>query len=118
MPRIYDNIEQQLVPALRETIAVATNGDFCVGFFNLRGWRCIAPDIDRWPGGEGHCCRILVEGRRGRHRGGDWAAGARLARGDGEVRSARIAGRGGAGVLAAYAVPPGGWVAARGPTAK
>ncbi|NUP98772.1 MAG: DEAD/DEAH box helicase family protein [Armatimonadetes bacterium] len=60
MPRIFDNIEQQLLPALRETIAVAQSGDFCVGYFNLRGWRAIADHIEPWLGGEGHCCRVLV----------------------------------------------------------
>lgn len=30
MPRIFDNIDQSLVPALRETIEVADRADFCV----------------------------------------------------------------------------------------
>ena len=60
MPRIFDNIEQQLLPALRETIAVAHSGDFCVGYFNLRGWRAIADEVECWTGGAGNCCRVLV----------------------------------------------------------
>ena len=60
MPRIFDNIENDLLPALKETIALSDRGDFCVGFLNLRGWKAIASDIERWTGGEAHCCRLLV----------------------------------------------------------
>jgi hypothetical protein len=39
MLRILDNIEQQLLSALQETLKLANRGNFCVGYFNLRGWK-------------------------------------------------------------------------------
>ena len=61
MPRIFDNLEagSRLLPALQETLALSSRADFCVGYFNLRGWRDLAPYVDEWSSGDGPC-RVLI----------------------------------------------------------
>lgn len=51
MARIYDNIDANFTDGLHE---IVNNGvkrvDFCVGYFNPRGWNLIMDNIDRLPG--------------------------------------------------------------------
>ncbi len=60
MPEIYDNITTPLLPELRRAIDHAARADFCVGYFNLRGWREIEDKIEELTGGESANCRLLV----------------------------------------------------------
>jgi hypothetical protein len=56
----FSNIDQQLLPTLKTTLSVSHRSDFCVGYFNLRGWRQLDEHIEGWAGGDGECCRLLV----------------------------------------------------------
>lgn len=60
MPTIYDNIEQQLLNGLFDCLTVSDRSDFCVGYFNLRGWKQVADHLDRYSGIEAETCRLLI----------------------------------------------------------
>lgn len=70
MARIYDNIEVKFKEGL---LGIMSSGgveriDFCVGYFNLRGWNMIVNQVDELPGGyvyendeqKYRVCRLLV----------------------------------------------------------
>ena len=61
MPRIFDNFapDSRLLPALQETLNLSSRADFCVGYFNLRGWGGLAPYVDNWNDDDGPC-RVLI----------------------------------------------------------
>jgi superfamily II DNA or RNA helicase len=60
MSSIYDNIEQPILPELQAYLKQAYRADFCVGYFNLRGWRQLDADIEKFEGEDGQACRLLV----------------------------------------------------------
>ena len=61
MPDIFDNLtpESRLLKAIQTTLGVSSRADFCVGYFNLRGWKHIESQIDGWDG-KAQQCRVLV----------------------------------------------------------
>ena len=67
MPRIFDNIDQDLLSALRATMQVSQRSDFCVGYLNLRGWQSIDDLVQTWDPAAGQICRVLVGMQRPPH---------------------------------------------------
>jgi superfamily II DNA or RNA helicase len=64
MPRIFDNNatypEQVMLHELRASLQESQRADFCVGYFNLRGWRLVGDIVDEWQGGADNAVRVLV----------------------------------------------------------
>ena len=60
MPNIYDNIDLLLLPTLQGAMNTATHADFCVGYFNLRGWKELSACVEPWSGGAKAQARVLV----------------------------------------------------------
>jgi hypothetical protein len=50
MPTIYDSIAAKLEIGLNKTLATAKRADFCIGYFNLRGWDLLADSVERLEG--------------------------------------------------------------------
>jgi Helicase conserved C-terminal domain/PLD-like domain len=67
MPRIFDNISNKLLEALRGTLITATRADFCIGYLNLRGWQAIDDVIANWQPSKGEVARVLVGMQRPPH---------------------------------------------------
>ncbi len=57
MPRIFDTLtpEGTLRPALQETLELCQRANFCVGYFNLRGWKGLDSRIEDWSDPESLC---------------------------------------------------------------
>ena len=52
MARIYDNIDIRFTEGLQGIISNlgVKRVDFCVGYFNLRGWNLVVDQVDTLPG--------------------------------------------------------------------
>ena len=61
MPKIYDNIGSSVLDGLRQWMKNARRADFCVGYFNLRGWGKVADSVEQLSGGgSDEPCRLLI----------------------------------------------------------
>lgn len=50
MPKIYDNIDSKFSEGLLSHIATANRVDYCVGYFNLRGWKTVCENVTHLAG--------------------------------------------------------------------
>lgn len=68
MPTIFDNIEKKFADGVLQHIKNAKRVDYCVGYFNIRGWKTVCSNIDELDGMEvkengktyTRYCRLLV----------------------------------------------------------
>lgn len=65
MPTIYDDdelpcLENDQGTGLKDALKISHRGDFCVGYFNLRGWKTIDRVGASWLKLDNPLCRLLV----------------------------------------------------------
>jgi HKD family nuclease len=60
MPTIFDNISEKLAPILVQALQHTQRADFCVGYFNLRGWKLLADEVEPLAGTTESRVRLLV----------------------------------------------------------
>ncbi len=72
MPKIYDNIENELAKGLTNVLDKATRADFCIGYFNLWGWNQLIDKVEHLTGSclpddfgdendiDTYYCRVLI----------------------------------------------------------
>ncbi|MDR4498505.1 MAG: SNF2-related protein [Candidatus Scalindua sp.] len=69
MPTIFDNIENILKEGLNKTLEKSRRADFCIGYFNLRGWTQLYERVDQLSGDylseeydddNQYFCRVLI----------------------------------------------------------
>jgi PLD-like domain len=60
MPTIFDNIAEKLAPNLVQALRHNQRADFCVGYFNLRGWGLLADEVEPLLGTAESRVRLLV----------------------------------------------------------
>ncbi len=69
MPTIYDNIKKHLEEGITKTLETSKRADFCIGYFNLRGWQKVSQQVNNLEGDylpEGfeddnkYYCRVLI----------------------------------------------------------
>jgi HKD family nuclease len=53
LPQIFDNIKgDKLADALKQTLNRAKRVDFCIGYFNLRGWNLLIDSVEQLTGSQ------------------------------------------------------------------
>lgn len=60
MPNIFDNIKLKLLEGLKDSFEKSVRSDFCIGYFNLRGWKDLSSYVDKYSGNDNRCCRVLI----------------------------------------------------------